>query len=224
MNEISQNPKSETTPSQPNKFDHLKPYITRLLEKISLATDAVRTEAPELADNELFVVLYEASLALAGQVIGAAFVHNPKIDQAAYFRSAAKSLQIHTQRYQEFFLLGQEKQVEDKAKTEELRQAVSARGKAQQAVGLSREQLLQAMKKSAGLGAVATAAAGAMKEFTENSAHASKVVKEQILPSSKTSATGGPLTAQRFEEHMKGFDLDKCMGKSLMEQGKLDKT
>jgi len=86
-------------------YDHLKPVIAKLMGHFNDGTLAIQKEFPELKDNDLYVVLYEASLAVVGQVIGSAFVANPQMNQPDVYRQAAKSLQIHTQKFQEWSLL-----------------------------------------------------------------------------------------------------------------------
>lgn len=85
-------------------YDHLKPHISKLLSKISEATAGFVKESPELSPNDVFVVLYETSLATAAQIIASAFVHNPNIVQVDMYNQAMNSLKKHTDVYHKLFL------------------------------------------------------------------------------------------------------------------------
>lgn len=124
-------------------YDHLKPYIAKLMEKINRGVIEIQGECTELHDHDLFVVLYESAMSLAGQILGSAFVSNPKFDQVDWFRRAARSLQIHTKKYQEWFLLTAEQKKEDAIAA--VAPPLNLAKDPNREQGMSREQLLELM-------------------------------------------------------------------------------
>lgn len=93
-----------------SQYNHLKPQIHGLLEHFNQATQAFVKEHADLSPHETFAVLYEASLATAGQIIGSAFASNPQINQVEMYNQAMNSLRVHVENYHKFFLEIKEQQ------------------------------------------------------------------------------------------------------------------
>lgn len=93
-----------------SKYDYLKPQIHSLMTKFNEATQTLLKEKPELAPNEIFAVLYEATAATAGQLLGSAFTQNPALIQADLYNQMMNSIRIHAENYHKHFLQTKENQ------------------------------------------------------------------------------------------------------------------
>ena len=80
-------------------YNYLRPYIAQIINHVNMGVENVLKENPALTGNDQFVVLFEAGCAVVGQILGSAFIQNPQLLQADYYKQVMTSVRLHADDY-----------------------------------------------------------------------------------------------------------------------------
>lgn len=88
--------------------EHLKPAIIDLLQHFSAGSQEFVKNHPDMSPQDVFTVLYQATLSTLGQVLAAAFSEDPDINQLDVYNRALQDLKYYAEKYHRLFLTQKE--------------------------------------------------------------------------------------------------------------------